>query len=362
MGTIGHKLDAPKRSFGFDEIMLLPDRGRLLPKDIDISVSLGGIRLGVPLISAPMDSVTGSRMAIAMASAGGLGVIHRNCTIRSAVSMLRKVKEAEPPKDAGSTTLDSHGRLAVGAAISPNDVEWATALSKYADLLFVDVASFHNTVLMENTKRIMDQTGQKIVIGNLGTKEGVLECVEALGAKRIAAIKVGMGGGSICITTDVTGVGSPATFATEQAAAALEELGMFGKIPIIADGGIRGSRDIAISLGLGASAVMLGNMLVGCEESLAPIVMRGKKQYKSYWGMGSKEARRKRSKLDRYQDFAKGKEVDEGKRIYLRMDGKTGQTVERLCAKLRVSMGYVGAKEVSEMGRISGILVRTPKG
>lgn len=322
---------------------------------------MGGVGLRVPFISAPMDTVTGSRLGIAMALKGGLGVIHRNCTINDAENMLREVKDAEVPKKCDCAAVDSEGRLAVGAAVSPSDIERASALARFADVLFVDVASFHNTVLIDGTKEIIKQTGKKIVIGNFGTREGVLEAVQVLGAAKIAAIKVGMGGGSICKTTDVTGVGSPVPFAVEQAAAALEELGLIDKIPIIADGGIRESRDIAISLGLGASMVMLGNIFVASEESLAKIVKRKGIKYKVYWGMGSKEARKKRFALDRYQSRANGKDVDEGRKIYVRMDGKAGDLIDKFSSRLKVSMGYIGAKDIAEMRRVSEIVVRASK-
>lgn len=360
MGTIGHKLDAPRRSYSFEEILLLPGLGKLLPKEIDLSVALGGIKLGTPFISAPMDTVTGSRMAIALAARGALGVIHRNCSVEETVGMLKEVKDADPPRN-GCAALDSDGRLAVGAAISPTDIARAEALAKAADILFTDVASFHNDLLIKGAKAVIQKTGKKLVIGNLGTREGVLESVTGLGAENIAAIKVGMGGGSICITTNVTGVGAPVPFAVEQAASALEELGLLGRIPIIADGGIRSSMDIAISLGLGASMVMLGNMFVSCEESLAPVTTREGKAYKTYWGMGSSEARKKRFVLDRYQDFSKGKDVDEGIKMYVEMGEDVGSMIDALSSKLRVSMGYVGAANVEEMGTRCKLVVRKPK-
>ncbi len=352
------KLSEARRLYMFDELLLLPGLAKKSPKEIDASVHLDGINLSAPILSAPMDTVTESSMAISLASAGGLGVIHRNCTADQALDMIRKVKGAEAP-DKGST-LDKEGKLAVGAAVSTNDVESAVRISAEADLIFTDVASFYNSKVISGTKRIMAETGRKMVIGNLGTKEGVIHAVNELGAENIAAIKVGMGGGSICITTDVTGVGSPVSFAVEEAAAALSELGLFGKIPIIADGGIRYSRDIAFSIALGASFAMLGNLLARCTESPGEVVIKEGKKYKVYWGMGSAEARAKRLALDRYQD-SKGKDVDEGFKTQVPLEGSVQDLVSRLLAELKTTMGYVGAENIAEMQKLARIAVMKPR-
>ncbi len=359
METIGHKLDTPQRLYAFGELMLLPGYATMSPKDIDIGITLNGLELGVPFLSAPMDTVTESELAIALALRGGLGVIHRNCSVENAVEMVNKVKKAHIPDETATAAKDRKGRLAVGAAISPLDSERAIALADTADLLFTDVASFHNAKLIEGTKRVAKAVGKRIVIGNLGTKEGVLRSIKEIGKENIAAVKVGMGGGSICITTEVSGVGSPVTYGVEQAALALKELGLLDEIPIIADGGIRYARDIAFSLSLGASMVMLGNLFARCEESPGDIVTKDGKQYKVYWGMGSAEARKKRMILDRYQDFGRGKQVDEGIKMQVPLEGRVDDVVERLAAELRVTMGYVGARSIKEMKDMAQVVVKT---
>jgi IMP dehydrogenase len=361
MEIIGHRLDNPRRVYAFEELLLLPGLARLSPRDIDTGTALGGLRLNAPFISAPMDTVTGSEMAIALAMSGGLGVVHRNCSVDEAVEMVSAVKKAALPGNDGTAAKDSKNRLAVGAALSPFDIDRAAALAEKADLLFIDVASFYNIKVIEGTKKLIDAIDRKIVIGNLGTQKGVAYAVKELGEENIAAVKVGMGGGSICTTTDVTGVGSPVTYAVEQAARALKELKLIDKIPIIADGGLRCSRDIALSLCLGASSVMLGNLFARCAESLGEKVVRDGKAYKVYWGMGSPEARRKRMALDRYQLHGKGKDVDEGIKTYLPMDGKVAELVDRLVAELKVTMGYIGAKSVEEMKEVAEIVVKTAK-
>ncbi len=360
METIGRKLDTPQRLYYFDELLFLPGLAKRSPRDIDVSVELGGLRLRVPLISSPMDTVTGPELASALALKGGLGVIHRNCTVPEAVDMVKAVKNAKIPEGYESTALkDGSGRLAVGAAISTSDLDRARALAQVADLLFTDVASFHNMKIYEGMKRVIStirDTGKKVVLGNFGTKEGVMHAVKELGKENIAAIKVGMGSGSICTTTDVTGVGSPAAFATEQAALALSELGLLDEIPIISDGGIRHSRDIALCMGLGASMAMLGNVFARCEESAGEKVERDGKLHKVYWGMGSAQARKKRLALDRYQ--ASGKEVNEGIRMYVPVEGRVDDVVDRLVAEMQVTMGYVGAANVKEMREVTRIVVR----
>lgn len=362
MEAIAKNLDNLVRVYAFDQLLLLPGLGNLQPSEIDTYVSIGDIGLSAPLISSPMDTVTESSLAAALALRGGLGVIHRNCTISEAVEMIRKVKATQIPEGNTVAARDADGKLAVAAAVSPLDLDRAMELSKEADLLFTDVASFHNSRLMEGTKKIIEATGKRIVVGNFGTAEGVLDAVKELGKENIAAVKVGLGGGSICITTDVTGVGSPATFASQQAASALKSLNLLDKIPIIADGGIRSSRDIAIAFAMGASLVILGKIFSGCEESAGETVVKGGKRWKTYWGMGSSEARKKRMVLDRYQDYAKGKQVDEGIKSYVPLNGTVSETVDRLMSELRVTMGYIGAESIQEIPNKARMVVRTAQG
>jgi IMP dehydrogenase len=308
-----------------------------------------------------MDTVTGPDLAIALAKSGGLGVIHRNCEVEDAAKMLRAVKEAQISEDCKNAVRDSKGRLAVGVALPHSKTEYAEALAEDADLFFMDVASFYNTEVIEGTRKIIDATGKKVVIGNLGTREGVAYAVKALGKDNIAAVKVGMGGGSICTTTDVTGVGSPVPYAVEQAAQALNKLHLMDKIPIIADGGLRCSRDIALSLCLGASAVMLGNLFARCHESLGDIVTEGGKEYKVYWGMGSAEARTKRFALDRYQrnGTSSCKNINEGIRTLVPVDGTVAELVSKLASELKVTMGYIGAGSIAQMRKVAHMVVHS---
>ena len=352
------KLGNCKVAYSFDELLMLPGYAQTSPKDIDSSAALNGITLKSPFLSAAMDTVTESEMAIALGLSGGLGVIHRNCSTEEALSMLRKVKNSKIPEGNPNATRDAGGKLAVGAAIS-SEVERAVEISKEADILFTDVASFHNQKIFNAVKKIIDATGKKIVIGNLGTEEGVMHAIKEIGAGNISGIKVGMGGGSICTTTDVTGVGSPVPFAIEETASALRKLNL--SIPIIADGGIRKPRDIAISFGLGASFVMLGNIFARCSESPGEKIKKDGKYYKAYWGMGSKEARSKRAALDRYQDSGKGKNIEEGIKIYVESEGPVNDLVEKMTYQLKTTMGYIGARKISEIRAKADFAVIKPK-
>jgi IMP dehydrogenase len=249
---------------------------------------------------------------------------------------------------------DKDGRLVVGAAVSPFDLERAKALSAFADALVVDVAHFHNSAVIAATKKIMKETGKEVVIGNLGTKKGVLDSVAALDG--VAGLRMGIGSGSICITTEVTRAGSPTLFAVSQAADALEELG--SDIPIIADGGIRTAGDAALAFVFGASAVMMGQLFAGCEESPSQKTRIEDKYYKVHRGMGSNAARARRAIVDRYADSG-GKNIEEGIEILVPYRGRVDDVVDELVGGLRAAIGYAGANKISEMRSARVALVRT---
>ena len=454
MGKFKDKYYSAPPAFNFEDVMLLPGLAKTEPKNIDITSKFSkGIKLKVPLISSPMDSVTESSMAVAIAREGGIGVIHRNCSLEEELAMVKAVKRAEsfiirdvvtigkaakvseadelmqkhgisglPVVDSGKligiitgrdvrsnepdsrveeamtkdvisasegiteaeaisllkqhrieklpvvdskgnlkglitykdVTLrdtyknalrDEEGRLRVAAAVSPFDLERAKTLSKYADALVIDVAHFHNNAVIDATKKIIDATGAEVIIGNLGTIDGVKESIDRLG-EGVAGLRMGIGSGSICITSDVTKAGSPTLFAVSQAADALEEIGM--KIPIIADGGIRSAGDVALAFAFGASAAMLGYGFAGCDESPAPKISLDGKYYKIHRGMGSAAAKAKRAAVDRYADSG-GKNVDEGIEILVPYRGSVSEVVNWYVAGIRAAMGYAGVSNIPEM-------------
>ncbi len=358
MDRFTRKFEAAPVAFNFDDVLLLPGLSEKRPRDISLSTRFSSsITISAPICSSPMDTVTEAEMAIAMAECGGIGVVHRNCTPEEEVAMLRKVKEARPKSE--TATLGRDKKLAVAAAVSPFDLERAAALSEYADALMTDVAHFHTKATIEATKKLIKATDRDVIIGSMGTKEGVLHCVREL--ERVAGLRCGIGGGSICITTDVTKAGSPTLFAVSQAADALEELGL--DIPIIADGGIRGPGDISLAFAFGASSAMLGYGLAGTDESPGERVSIDGKEYKGYRGMGSRAARERRAIVDRYADTG-GKKLDEGVDAYIPYKGAVPAVMEHLSSGIRASIGYAGAVSVAEMrdkARVARILARTQK-
>ena len=244
-----------------------------------------------------------------------------------------------------NASRDDNGRLLVGAAVSPFDIERAKALDKYVDILVIDVAHFHNKNVFRATKRLMREVEAEVVVGNLGTKEGVLDAVSKL--DEVAGLRVGIGSGSICKTGVVTKVASPTLYATAVAADALSELGLMGEIPIIADGGIKNSGDIALALSAGASAVMMGNLFAGTRESPGRLTAIDGRYYKEYYGMGSARARSKRLEYDRYGRLAK--DVEEGVEGWVPYRGTVEDVVRELVAGLQAAMGYIGASNIREM-------------
>lgn len=240
---------------------------------------------------------------------------------------------------------DEEGRLLVGAAVSPFDLRRATELSKYVDILVIDVAHFHNKNVIEATKKLIECVNADVIIGNLGTKEGVLDSVSRL--ENVAGLRVGLGSGSICKTGVVTRVAAPTLYAVFSAADALLELGTFGKIPIIADGGIKNSGDIALALAAGASAVMMGNILAGTKESPGRLVVSNGRYYKEYYGMGSSRARSKIQAFDRY--FRPSKDIEEGVEGWVLYKGTVEDVVRELTAGLQAAFGYVGARNIEEL-------------
>ena len=439
--------------FNFKDLILLPGLSRVEPSEIDLRTRFTtNIELNLPFVSSPMDTVTESEMAIALARQGGIGVIHRNCTVEEQVNMVKRVKRSESfiirdvltigpemtvgdahrymrehsisglpvidgegrllgiitgrdvrfadpslkikdamtkdvitahegitpeeaielmrrhkieklpvvDKDGRLTGLitykdvalrkmypnavrDEQGRLRVAAAISPFDLNRAKKLAKYADALVIDVAHFHNSNVISATKKLVKEVGIDVVIGNLGTREAVLDSVSKI--DEVAGLRVGIGSGSVCTTTQITKAGAPTLFAVAQAADALAELGV--DIPIIADGGIKGPGDIALALALGASSAMMGYVFAACKESPSPMTIIKGTYYKLHRGMGSPEARRKRYALDRYSQPAKG--IPEGTEMWVPYKGEVASVVAELAAGLRAAMGYAGAATVREM-------------
>ncbi len=460
-----------KEGLTFDDVLLLPHKSDVLPNEVDTQIELcPGLRLNIPLLSAAMDTVTESRLAIALAREGGLGVVHRNLTIEEQANEIDKVKRSEsgmitdpvtlPPNlPVGSaleimekyrvsgvpitegerlvgiltnrdlrfiedrsvmirdvmtrenlvtapvgTSLeeakrilhehrieklpvvdeefrlrglitvkdimkriafpcaakDERGRLRAGAAVGVGEEALERAeevVRKGADVLAVDSAHGHTS----NVLRVVTALRRKfpaiaIVAGNIATPEGVRDLVAA-GA---SAVKVGMGPGAICTTRVVAGVGVPQITAICDCA---EEAARHG-VRIIADGGIRYSGDIVKALGAGATAVMVGSLLAGTEESPGETILYQGRTYKAYRGMGSIGALR-RGGRDRYAqgDIREpGKLVAEGIEGRVPYKGRVAEVVYQLVGGVRAGMGYCGVRTIDQLRAEARFVRITPAG
>lgn len=457
MGIFSEKRANINVIYTFYDVILLPGKSEVEPKEVDLKTKVSrNYYINIPFVSSPMDTVTGSELAIALARQGGIGILHRNCSAEEQVEMAKRVKRAEStiirdvivikpditvseavsimkrhnihglpvvddkerlvgivtwrdvrysnpnlhvkdvmtPKEKlivaseeitideakklmqkhkieklpivdsdwklkGLMTIkdlelrgkyplasrDEEGRLLVGAAISPYDLSRAIKLDKYVDILVIDVAHFHNTRAISAAKKLVKKVSSDVIVGNLGTKEAVLDVLSSI--ENVAGLRIGIGSGSICTTGLVTKVAAPTFFATLNAAEALEELGCTDDIPIIADGGIKNSGDAAVALAAGASAVMMGNVFAATKESPGRIIVIEGKYYKEYYGMGSARARSKRMALDRYS--RPSKDIEEGIEGWVPYRGTVEEVVKELVAGLQATLGYVGARNIREL-------------
>ncbi len=347
------KLNSAQKVYTFRDFILLPGRSEVEPPDIDLSTALTrSIRLKLPLISSPMDTVTEWRLALEMARLGGAGAIHRNMPIEAQVEQAKKVKASRVK----ALSTDDRGRPLVGASVSPLDPERCKALDRVVDFLVADVAHFHTSKVIEGARKVLPNLAADFVVGNVGTGQAVIDIVDEL--PRVDGFRAGIGSGSICITTEVTRVGSPTLFAVAQVATALRERKL--GIPVIADGGIRGPGDAALAFAAGASAAMLGSMLAGTDEAPMDVVARGGKKFKIHRGMASAAARKVRFAIDRYSVPAKG--LDEGVEAYVPYAGSAEEVVARMANGLRAAFGYAGAGSVQEMWEKAAFGVVTPTG
>ena len=444
-----------KEALTFDDVLLVPQLSSILPKDVNITSRLtGNIQLNIPLISAAMDTVTESQMAIAMAREGGFGVIHKNLSIENHVKEVDRVKRSEsgmildpvtitsgktirdaldimahfhisgvPVVDDGKlvgiltnrdirfetnlellvsdrmtgknlitvkkgTTLneaksvlqehriekllvvddkgalcglitvkdilkkenhpnagtDKHGRLLVAAAIgvSSDTMERAQALvNAQVDVLVVDTAHGHSKGVLETIKNLKSKLNVEIIAGNVATAYGT----QALIDMGVDAVKVGIGAGSSCTTRMIAGVGVPQLTAVMDAF----ECAQKNDIPIISDGGMRYSGDIAKSFAAGAETAMLGSILAGTNESPGEIILWEGRSFKSFRGMGSIAAMNEGSK-DRYfqQNTELKKLVPEGIEGMVPYKGDVMETIHQLMGGVRSSMGYCGTKSIKE--------------
>ena len=334
------KLISARDVFTFRDFILLPGRSEVEPSAIDLTSDLTTrIRLELPLVSSPMDTVTEWRLALEMARIGGAGAIHRNMPVEKQLDQARRVKASK----LDAVSADDRGRPLVGASVSPLDRDRCLALDRVVDFLVADVAHFHTSKVIGAAKKLIPELSADFIAGNVGTSQAARDILDEL--PRVNSFRAGIGSGSICITTEVTRVGAPTLFAVAEVASALE--GREKSIPIIADGGIRGPGDAALAFAAGASTVMLGSMLAGTDEACSKTVVRGGRKVKTHRGMASAAARKVRFALDRYSVPAKG--LDEGVEAFVPYAGRAEGVVKTLADGMKAAFGYAGAGSVPDM-------------
>lgn len=331
----------------FDDLLLLPNESTFPREAADLATVLHPkIRLKLPILSSPMDTVTESGMAIAMAQAGGLGVIHRNLAVEKQRAMVEHVKQSKVT-DKEKASLDAKGRYLVAAAIGAGaDMEERVQalVDAGADMIVVDSGHGHSTYIMDCVRHIKKKHGTRVVVmaGNVATYEGAKAMIKA-GAD---VLRVGVGPGSICTTRVVTGMGVPQVTALMEAARACKGT----KVTFVADGGIKLMGDMAKALATGASAVMLGSMLAGHEQAPGEKVNVNGTEYKQYRGMGSIGAMQKGG-AERYGQKAQTpakKLVAEGVEGLVPYKGDVHDFLYQAGGSLRSSFYYLGSKTMKE--------------
>jgi len=337
----------------FDDVLLLPGYSDFLRQDIDLSTYLTRhIKLRIPFVSAPMDTVTEAKLAISLAKLGGIGIIHRNFSIEGQVKEIKKVKKQN---------------LLVGAAVGCGQSyqKRAEALIKAgADVIVIDSAHGFSKGVIEATVYIKKNFSKiDVISGNIATLEGAKALIKA-GAD---GLRVGMGPGAICTTRIISGMGVPQITALF----AVSKLARKAKIPIIADGGIRYSGDMIKALAAGASSVMMGGFFAQTIESPGKTVLLKRDQvphrfqsvfsrknqifrFKEYRGMGSISAMQRGAKVKSEDEFH-GKSykervlVAEGVEGLIPIKGRVKELIDQSIGGIKSGMYYVGAKNIKDL-------------
>ncbi len=321
-----------RQGLTFDDVLLVPQKTPLYSRrEVDLTTRLTPrITLSMPIISANMDTVTESGMAIAMARLGGIGIIHRFLTIED------EVREVELVKKEG---------LLVGAAIGVKGdyLERAEALLEAkCDVLVIDIAHGHSVQLIDALQTLKKKFPKaEIIAGNIATKEAAEELIAA-GAD---ALKVGIGPGAFCTTRIVTGAGVPQLTAIMDVAEVAHKKG----VPIIADGGIRFSGDIVKALAAGASTVMMGSKLVGCDESPAPLIELEGTLFKHGRGMASTAANKDRKNKDNSVTMDVDSYTPEGVEGAVTYMGPVAQFLEKYVGGVKSGFSYCGARTMADL-------------
>ena len=335
-----------KEALTFDDVLLLPRYSSVLPSKTNIYLELTKkITLKVPFLTSAMDTVTESKMAIAIAKEGGIGVIHRNLDVNNQSHEVKKVKNK---------------KLIVGAAVGTNkeDLDRARSLLiNGVDLIVIDTAHGHSEKVLKTLSKLKKIVKEvPICVGNIATGEAAKRLYNS-GAD---IIKVGIGPGSICTTRMVAGIGVPQISAIMEVKKALNKK----SVKIISDGGIKFSGDIAKALAAGADAIMMGSIFAGTEESPGKKFKVKGKLFKEYRGMGSIGAMSAGSANRYFQKNFKDKSkfVPEGVEGRVQYKGKVSKIIYQLQGGLRSSMGYIGAQNLEEINKKAKFIKITKAG
>jgi IMP dehydrogenase len=335
-----------KESLTFDDILILPKYSSVLPTETVLKSNLSKtLKLEVPFLSSAMDTVTESKMAIAIAKSGGIGVIHRNLNIKKQSKEVVKVKNQ---------------KLLVGAAIGTGKEDLTRAkslLDSGLDLLVIDTAHGHSEKVLKTLYKVKKISKKiPICVGNIASGEAA----KKLYNEGADILKVGIGPGSICTTRIIAGIGVPQISAILDVKKAMKNK----KIKIISDGGIKFSGDIAKALAAGADAIMMGSIFAATEESPGKKFKIKNKFYKSYRGMGSIGAMSSGSSNRYFQKNFKDKSkfVPEGVEGRVEFKGSVQNIIYQLQGGLRSSMGYIGAKNLIEIQKKAKFIKITKAG
>ena len=322
-----------KEALTFDDVLLLPQYSSVVPANTNLNVKLSKtINLKLPFLSSAMDTVTESKMAIAMAKNGGIGVIHRNLDIKKQCKEIKKVKKLN---------------FQVGAAIGTSQNELVRAknlIDSGVDMIVVDTAHGHSVNVIKILNKIKKFDKQvTLCVGNIATGKAA----KMLYNSGADILKVGIGPGSICTTRMVAGIGVPQITALLNVKKAVKKK----KIKIVSDGGIKFSGDIIKAIAAGADAIMMGSIFAGTEESPGKKFRHKGKLFKHYRGMGSIGAMSAGSANRYFQKNYKDKSkfVPEGVEGRVEFKGKVSKIIYQLQGGLRSSMGYIGAKNLREI-------------
>ncbi len=331
-----------KQTYSFDDVLLVPQKSDINSRgEIDLSRNIGKHKFTLPIISSPMDTVTEVDMTLSMLKAGGLGIIHRYNTAKEQVSMVCDIREALEAENNSSAS-------SIAAAIGTSDDFESRSIALFgagARILCVDVAHGHHTLVERALKTLRDLFGESVTIiaGNVATAEGYIDLSE-WGAD---AVRIGIGGGSICSTRIQTGHGVP-TFQSVLCCKYADGAS------IIADGGIKTAGDIVKALAAGADFAMLGSMLAGTDQSPGDTFTRTDgKRYKVYRGMASLEA----------QVAWRGQARSlEGISTTIPYKGEVSRILSNLSRNMRSGLSYTGAKNITELQSKCDFIIQTAAG